>query len=54
MIKASLERRHHVQRNDFPHLWHNVQQPLWNTMGKGKGGRKTKVLLHQIGVLLLV
>lgn len=54
MIKASLERRHHVQRNDFTHFWHNVQQPLWNMMGKGKERRKREVFLHKIGVRVLV
>lgn len=53
MIRACLERRHHLQRNDFPHLCQNVQQPSWNVMGKSEAVRQGKVFPHKIGVVAL-
>lgn len=53
MIRACLERRHHLKRNDFPHLCQNVQQASWN-IGKSEAVRQGKVFPHKIGAVALV
>lgn len=55
MIRASLERRHHLQRNDFSSSLSKCAITVVEyDGGKSEAVRQGKVLPHEIGVIALV